>query len=101
MPNKAGDTNNGTLSERLVSQVTLYQCRPCSGPFSGALHGVPPPVDHGPQDLRGHHNAVGVGVDGHVAGHEPNVPKLLAQLAELLVGEGLMGEGDGVAFRLN
>jgi hypothetical protein len=45
------------------------------------------PVQHGPQDLCGHDEATGRGVDGDVTRHQPDVGEDLAEVAKLLVGQ--------------
>jgi hypothetical protein len=54
-------------------------------------HNVAPAVQHAAQDLGGHNEAGGVGVDGHVPGHEAHVSELLLEVAELLVAQRLDG----------
>ena len=51
------------------------------------------PVQHGPQDLGGHDDAGGVGIDGHVARHQAHVAELLGELPVLLVAQRLRDLG--------
>jgi hypothetical protein len=44
-------------------------------------------VQHAPKDFRGHDQAAGIGIDGDIACHQPHIPKLLLELAVLLVGQ--------------
>ena len=50
-------------------------------------------VQHGAQDLGGHDQTAGGGVDGDVARHQADVAELSFEVAVLLVAEGLDGAG--------
>jgi len=52
-------------------------------------HHLAPAVEHRAQDLRRHHEAARVHVDGHVAREQAHVAELLLELAVLLVGQRL------------
>ena len=54
-------------------------------------HDLAAAVQHRPEDLRGHDEAGGGGVDGHVPRHQTHVRKLLVKFPVLLVTERLDG----------
>lgn len=54
-------------------------------------HDLAAAVQHVPQDLGGHDQARGRGIDGHIARDQTDVLELVGELAELLVGQSLDG----------
>lgn len=49
--------------------------------------GGAPPVKHRPQNLGGHHETRGIGVDGDIARHQAHISELLRQLPVFLIAQ--------------